>query len=197
MAKLYYQGHASFRISLTDGRVIYVDPYAGHGYEPPADLILVTHQHSDHNRVRRCTQNPGCRIITNNEALAGGTHQTFSIDGIYIEAVEAKNFIHDPQKCVGYILTVDGVTVYAAGDTAKTGQMESFAARNLDYALFPCEGFFTMGLKKAAECARLTGAKHNIPIHIKPGVLFDVERAKKWGAPNRLIIRPGEEIDLL
>ena len=39
--KLLYQGHGSLRITTTDGKVIYVDPYAGKGYEPAADLILI------------------------------------------------------------------------------------------------------------------------------------------------------------
>lgn len=51
MARLLFQGHGSFRI-VTDGDVvIYVDPFAGNGYDLPADIILVTHQHGDHNRV--------------------------------------------------------------------------------------------------------------------------------------------------
>ena len=45
MPKLFYQGHGSFRLTANDGRVIYVDPYAGEGYDLPADIILVSHQH--------------------------------------------------------------------------------------------------------------------------------------------------------
>ena len=197
MAKLYYQGHGSYRISANDGRIIYVDPYAGDGYDLPADIILVTHQHGDHNQIQLCKQNKVCRIITNREALEGGNHRSFSLDSIEIEAVEAKNLMHNPKKCVGYIITVDGITVYASGDTSRTKQMEIFAARKLDYAFFPGDGKFNMNLKEAAECAGIVGAKHNIPIHLKPGALFDVKRAEKWDAPNRLIIRPGEEIELV
>jgi hypothetical protein len=39
MPKLYYQGHGSYRLTADDGRIIYVDPFAGDGYEKPADLI--------------------------------------------------------------------------------------------------------------------------------------------------------------
>ena len=56
MAKLYYQGHGSYRITAKDGRVIYIDPYAGDGYDLPADGILVTHQHHDHNKIELVTR---------------------------------------------------------------------------------------------------------------------------------------------
>ncbi|AEF80873.1 MBL fold metallo-hydrolase [Leadbettera azotonutricia] len=196
MPKLYYQGHGSFRISASDGRVIYVDPYAGDGYTLPADIVLITHQHSDHNKIELVTQKDGCRVITNVEALAGGKHNSFDINGIHIEAVEAKNLIHNPRKCVGYIISLDGISLYASGDTSMTKQMESFAERKLDYALFPCDGVVNMSLKMGSKCAKMVGAKHNIPIHLKPRALFNRKRADKWDAPNKLIIEPGQEIIL-
>jgi L-ascorbate metabolism protein UlaG (beta-lactamase superfamily) len=196
MPKLLYQGHGSFRLTADDGRVIYVDPCVGEGYDAPADLILVTHPHSDHNKIERCVQNTDCRIITNVEALADGKHNSFDINGILITAVRAKSILHSPKKCVGYLITIDGIKIYASGDTNKTKQMESFAALNLDYAIFPGAGLLSMGLKQAAECARLIGAKHNIIIHLKPFALFDRKRAEKWTAPNKLIVEPGQEIDL-
>ena len=51
MSKLLYQGHGSFRIITNEEVVIYVDPYIGDGYDMDADIVLVTHEHSDHNRV--------------------------------------------------------------------------------------------------------------------------------------------------
>ena len=194
MPKLMYQGHGSFRLTAGDGRVIYVDPCVGDGYDLPADLILVTHQHSDHNKVQLCAKKQGCRIITNNEALAGGMHNSFDIRGIQIRAVGAKSKMHSPKKCVGYIITLDGVKIYASGDTSKTAQMETFAVLGLDYAIFPGAGLLSMGLKEAAECAKIIGARHNIIIHLQPGALFNRSKAEKWGAPDKLIIEPGEEI---
>jgi L-ascorbate metabolism protein UlaG (beta-lactamase superfamily) len=196
MPKLYYQGHGSYRITADDGRVFYVDPYAGNGYDLPADLILVTHGHHDHNKIDLVTQKPGCRVITYAEALAGSKHNSFDIDGIRIEAVEARNILHSPKRCVGYIITLDGVKIYCSGDTSRTKQMGTFAALKFNYVLLPCDGRANMGLREAAECARVIGAKHNIPIHLKPGALFDRERAEKWGAPNKLIVEPGQEIIL-
>ena len=196
MPKLFYQGHGSYRLTSNDGLVIYVDPYAGEGYDKPAGIILVTHQHGDHNQVKLCAKKENCQIITNEEALAGGKHNSFDIDGILIQAVEAKNMMHNPKSCVGYIITLDGVKVYASGDTSKTEQMGTFADMKLDYAILPGDGIFNMGLKEAAECAEIIKAKHNIIIHVKPGALFSRKKADKWDAPDKLIIEPGQEIDL-
>lgn len=195
MPKLYYQGHGSYRITADNRRVIYIDPYKGNGYDLPADIILVTHQHGDHNKVKRCAQKPDCKIITNAEALADGSHNSFDVGGVLIQAVEAGNKNHDSTKCVGYIITIDGVKLYASGDTSKTKQMETFAALELDYALFPGDGLFNMGPAEAAECARIVNAKHNILIHLKPGESIR-KKGEKWDASNKLIIEPGEEITL-
>ena len=195
MPKLLYQGHGSLRLTADDGRIIYIDPYKGKGYDLPADIILVTHQHGDHNRVKRCAKKPDCRIITNAEALAGDAHNSFDIDGLQIQSVEAQNRNHDPKLCVGYIVAIDGVKLYFSGDTSKTKQMESFAAMELDYAFFPGDGLFNMGLDEAAECARIIGAKHNTIIHLKPGESVR-KKGEKWDAPNKLIIEPGMEIDI-
>lgn len=194
--KLLYQGHASFRITAADGTVIFVDPYAGEGYDLPADIVLITHQHQDHNKLDLVKRKPGCRVITNVGALEGGVYNSFNVNGVEIEAVEAGNQNHDPAECVGYIITVDGIKIYAAGDTSKTEAMGGFAARKLDYALLPCDGIFNMDAAEAAECAELIGARHNIPIHMKPGELFDRAIAEAFTAPNRLILEAGEEIAL-
>ena len=198
MAKLFYQGHGSYRITASDGRVIYVDPYAGgkESYALPAVLILVTHQHRDHNQIDLCAKKENCKIITNAEALAGKKNNSFDIDGIHIESVEAKNLMHNPKDCVGYIITVDGIKIYASGDTSKTEQMKTFAGKNIDYALFSTDGKFNMGMKEASECAKIINAKHNIPVHMSPGKLFDRNRAEKFDAPNRLILEPNQEIEL-
>jgi L-ascorbate metabolism protein UlaG (beta-lactamase superfamily) len=197
MAKLLYQGHGSLRLTSADGTVIYIDPFAGSGYEKPADIILITHQHADHNQTDLVTQKPGCTVISNEDALAGGKHNTFIVGGIEIEAVEAGyNQGHTPQDSVGFIITIDGLLLYFAGDTSTTPQMAEFAARKLDYAFLPGDGFYNMNLEEAAACAELIGARHNVPIHLKPGELFDREMAEQFKGPNSMIIEAGEEVEL-
>ncbi len=197
--KLLYQGHGSLRITTAEGKVIYIDPYAGGGYEPAADLILITHGHFDHtdtDKIKR--RNPGCRVITWKEALAGGRHNVFDLGFVTVEAVEAGcNRNHNVKECVGYVLTLPGgVSVYAAGDTSETKQMATLAEKGIDYALFCCDGVYNMDLAEAARCAMLVGAKRNIPYHMAPGKLFDRARAEQFDAPGRLIVADGEEIEL-
>lgn len=196
---LLYQGHGSLRIVTCEGKVIYIDPYAGEGYDLSADLILITHGHQDHTAVRLIReQNEGCQVITYKEALVNGEYRTFDLGYATVEAVQAgNNKNHSIRECVGWLITLsDGITVYATGDTSTTEQMKELADRNIDYAFFVCDGIYNMDMDEAVSCARLVNAKHSIPYHMAPGKLFDQSRAEQFDVPNRLIIPAGEEIVL-
>jgi L-ascorbate metabolism protein UlaG (beta-lactamase superfamily) len=201
-AKLLYQGHASIRITTAEGKTIYVDPFMGEGYDVPADLILITHGHSDHTQTQLIkTKNPDCETITYKEALKGGEHQSFDLGYVKVEAVEAGyNRNHNVKDCVGYILTFsNGATLYLSGDTSKTKDMDHMAERELDYAFLCCDGVYNMDTKEASECAELIGAKHSIPYHMIPankGNGFDRKVAESFNANGRIILEPGEELDI-
>ena len=197
--RLLYQGHGSFRIVTAEGKVIYVDPYAGDGYDLPADLILVTHGHQDHTAVKLMKKrNEDCRIITYKESLVKGEYKTFDLGYATVEAVQAgNNKNHNIKECVGWVITLPGgITVYATGDTSTTEQMAELGERNIDYALFVCDGKYNMDMEEAIACAKLVNARHSIPYHMAPGKLFDQKRAEQFDVPNRLIIPAGEEIIL-
>ena len=199
---LFYMGQASIRVVTPENKVIYIDPYAGDAYDLPADLILVTHDHFDHCAVERVkSQNEDCRIITQAEALEDGKHQIFELPFVTVESVEAGyNRWHDPRECVGYVLSFNnGVSLYVTGDTSTTKQMAEMSDMEIDYAFYCCDGVYNMGLEEAAKCAEMVGAKHNIPYHNSTsnrGEMFDRNLAEQFDAPNRLIIYPGEELEL-
>ncbi|MFR3237149.1 MAG: S-layer homology domain-containing protein [Acutalibacter sp.] len=202
-ARLLYQGQGSIRIVTPEGKVIYIDPYAGTGYDLPADLILVTHNDPDHNKVAKVAlRSEDCRIITQDEALADGVHQTFDLGYATVQAVEAGyNDNHDVTECVGYVITLsDGVSVYVSGDTSTTEQMPEMASWGIDYAFFCCDGAFNMGTAEASQCAALVGAAHSIPYHTKASPAdpdFDLEKAMEFQAEGRLLVDMGQEIVLV
>ena len=199
MSKLLYQGHGSLRIVTNEGKVIYIDPFAGDGYDLPADLILVSHGHSDHTAVDLIRNRADdCRIIQYTDALVEGVYGTFDLGYATVEAVQAgNNRNHDINVCVGWLVTLsDGVTVYATGDTSTTDQMAELGERNIDYAFFCCDGIYNMDIEEASACAALVNARHSVPYHMAPGKLFDAQRAERFEGPGRLIVAAGEEIIL-
>ena len=196
---LLYQGHGSLRIVTREGKVIYIDPYAGEDYDLTADLILVSHSHPDHNAVELIThRSEDCQVIYNTDALVDGVYKTYDLGYAKVEAVQAgNNRNHDIHTCVGWLITLsDGITVYATGDTSTTDQMAELGERNIDYAFFVCDGRFNMDMDEAIACAKLVHAKHSIPYHMAPGALFDQARAELFDVPGRLIVPSGEEITL-
>ena len=196
MATLLYQGHGSVKLTLADGKTVYIDPYAGEGYDDPADLILVTHEHGDHNQIDLMPHADDCVVFRSEDAIKDGEYQTLDIYGLHIEPVQAYNKNHDITKCVGYIVTVNDTVLYFAGDTSKTDQMAELSEKNIDYAFLPMDGKFNMDIEEAIECAELIGAKHTVPYHMAPGELFNRERAEQFATPSATIIEAGESIKL-
>ncbi len=193
--EILYQGHASVRIKTKDGHVIYVDPYAGQGYDEPADLILVTHQHFDHTAVDKPPKKNNTEIIDNYKAQQNGVYNSFDIDGIKIKAVEAYNKNHMKENCVGYLIDDNGTKIYISGDTGLTEQMPELASENIDYAFLPIDGIFTMSPQQAAQCAEIINAKYTIPYHSDPGSDFDENQANKFNTKSKQILRPGETLN--
>ena len=196
VATLLYQGHGSVKLTLADGKVVYIDPYTGEGYDDEADLILVTHEHQDHNKIDLPPHADDCVIFRSSDAIVDGEYQELDIYGLHIEPVQAYNKNHDITQCVGYLVTVGDKLLYFAGDTSKTEQMAELADRNIDYAFLPMDGRFNMDVDEAIECAELIQAKHTVPYHMSPGSLFDAERAALFTTPSALILPAGETIEL-
>ncbi|MDR0831560.1 MAG: MBL fold metallo-hydrolase [Bacillales bacterium] len=190
MAELLYQGHGSFRLTSDLGTVIYVDPFAGKGYDVLANLILITHFHFDHNQRQLVKQNKETKTLTFEDFKS----KTLIYKDILIERVEAYNSNHKIEEGCGYIITIDNKRIYATGDTSKTKEMKTI--KNIDYLLICGDGIYNMDLVEADECINIIRPKHYIPYHISPGKLFDKERAKLLTSENKLILEPESVLKL-
>lgn len=196
MPKLLYQGHASWRITSDEGIVIFIDPYCGEGYDKPADIVLVTHDHYDHNATHLVNLTSRTVLVYAKDVLVNGNYTSMEIRGVKIKATPAYNEHHDKASCVGYLIDVNGIKIYHAGDTGLIEEMKDLAKEDIDYALLPIDGFYTMSPSEATRCADIIACRHMIPMHMHPGLSFDMTQAMKVTSPVAMLVRPNQEINL-
>ena len=171
--KIVWLGHDCFRIDADE--TIYFDPY-DISPGPKADLILVSHEHFDHcspDDVSKI-QGPETVIITDKtsaEKLSGDVRiiapgESMSLGEVKIEAVPSYNTdkdFHPKQKAwLGFILEVNGVRIYHAGDTDFIPEMKGL---EVDIALLPVSGTYVMTAEQAVEAAQAIRPKLAIPMH--------------------------------
>ena len=193
---IFWVGHACFYIKTKEGTV-FIDPFKiSSSLKEKADLVIITHAHFDHfnwqdvERVmdpkidtkfilaEECVIRKGASINLF-EAMASRNVLAVAKPGfkkkfgdITIEAVPAYNT--DPARLqnhpksknwVGYVLTIDGTRIYHAGDTDFIPEMKSL--NDIDIALLPMGGTYTMAVDEAIEAAKAINAKAVVPMHYK------------------------------
>lgn len=176
--------HASMRISF-DGKEIQVDPVTmmgqktDYGLMPKADYILVTHEHGDHLDKVAVAQleKAGTVIVTNansakilgkGRVMHNGDTLTLA-NGIQLQAVPAYNItpghtqFHPKGRDNGFILTLDGLRIYIAGDTEDIEEMKEI--KDVDIAFLPTNQPYTMTPEQTARVARIIRPKVLFPYH--------------------------------
>lgn len=167
-------GHDGFLIK-GNGKAIVIDPFQVKECES-ADIILVTHEHYDHCSPEDIEkiQKDSTVIVTEADSakkLSGDVRvvqpgDKLTVSGIEIEAVSAYNTnkkFHPKQNgWLGFIVTVDGVRIYHAGDTDLIPEIGSLEA---DIALLPVSGTYVMTAEEAIEAAKIIKPKLAIPMH--------------------------------
>jgi L-ascorbate metabolism protein UlaG (beta-lactamase superfamily) len=184
---LKYLGTAFFKIKTSEGKVIYIDPYNASDPDS-ADIILVTHEHSDHNQIFRVIQKPGCILINAANSLIDTNYQSFTIGNIKIKAVPAYGDVWHPEYFgVGFVVEFDSIKVYHSGGTSLIPEMADLASQNITYALFTV----IPGGAVMTQAAALVQAKHDIPMHTT-----DAAAEAQFTSPHRLIMLENETINL-
>lgn len=173
--------HGSLMLTY-EGQQIQVDPvtmFAQYSTFPKADYILVTHEHGDHldaQAIDTLTQadtrlilNPSSReILGKDEEIRNGERLQLT-DDILLEAVPAYNTTpgreqyHPRHRDNGYILTIDGLRIYIAGDTEDIPEMREL--KEIDIAFLPVNQPYTMTVAQAVRAAKMFTPKVLYPYH--------------------------------
>lgn len=179
--------HASF-VMETPAGTIFVDPVgeaSAYSAFPPADLILVTHEHGDHYKPETLAAlagenttlivNPAVHGMLPEDLKAKATSiangESAEFNGVGIDAIPAYNTtegrtdFHPQGRDNGYVLGFEGFRVYISGDTEDTPEMR--ALENIDLA-FVCMNLpFTMDANQAASAVAEFGPTYVYPYHYR------------------------------
>jgi len=182
---LTWFGHASFSFVDKNGnKIYYIDPFdlKGENFEP-ADLIFITHAHQDHcsfEDIRKILKDdsvlvapPDCLslIDVENEKQAVEPNKSYEIKGFKFSTIPAynigTNFHPKENNWVGYVFELNGKKIYHAGDTDFIPEMNNLKSMNLDLALLPIGGTYTMDVDEAIQATNAICAKTTIPMHYR------------------------------
>lgn len=177
---LHWLGHSSFR--WEGSKTVYFDPYKLTASGKKADIILISHDHYDH-----CSKNDISKIATKDTVIVASTEagevlketkalckelimmspgDSRDLSGIKVRAVPAyntnKEFHPKASKKLGFIITMDGVSIYHAGDTDFIPEMKGIRC---DIALLPVSGTYVMTADEAARAALAIKPKVAVPMH--------------------------------
>jgi L-ascorbate metabolism protein UlaG (beta-lactamase superfamily) len=220
-------GHATFVITTPGGKRIVTDPWLeGNPLCPPgtridaADLILLTHGHSDHSgdivSVSRATGAPILAIfelalwlerkgLHNVHGMGmGGTIAIGGLEVTMVPAVHTSSVVENGTTIylgapTGFVVRMENEqTIYFAGDTAVFGDMRLIAEmHHPDIAFLPIGDHYTMGPDAAALACRLLGVRQVVPMHYGtfPVLTGRPDRLKHLVEAHGidvLVLKPGE-----
>lgn len=226
---LTYYGHSAFQIE-TDGTTLLVDPFItgnkhAEGIASPDDLnpdvILLTHAHGDHwGDTPDIAARTGALVVGNFEVTNYITEQhgheniqpmniggSWDFDWGRATMTYAGHSSSFPDGTYGgnpggYILEIEGRTIYDLADTCPFKEMEWIGEdHDIDLALMPIGDCFTMGARDAVRAARMIGPNLSIPIHYDtfPYIEVDVgewERLMDAAEFKTRVLNPGETLEL-
>ena len=172
--------HSSIKISKN--KVIYIDPFKIDKDYNDADIVFITHDHFDHYSEEDIDKviNENTTIIipeelltkilgkgiNKNAVITVESNKEYMVQGIKFETIPAyntnKTFHPKENDWIGYIITLDGIRYYIAGDTDITEENRKVKC---DVAFVPVGGTYTMDFKEAAQLINEIQPKIAVPIH--------------------------------
>lgn len=215
---LTWLGHSCVLLSGT--QKVLIDPFVPEGsvLSTSPDIVAVTHGHHDHlgeavalgktvvaiSEIARYIKAQGVPAEGMN---LGGTINVRGVSFTMTPAVHSAGIDVDEDNlpggaAAGYVIRMDGVSVYHAGDTALFSDMKLIGdLYHPDIALLPIGGRYTMGITEAMMAANFVGAKTVIPIHYNTWDTIRVDPVSFKTALERTtdtrvaILKPGESIE--
>lgn len=169
-------------IRMNKEKIIYIDPYHIEKNYNDADMIFITHDHYDHyseEDIDKVRKNNTIFIVPENllnKLIKKGINDeniitlnpgdAENIDGIKVEAIHSYNidkpFHPKENNWLGYVIEIDGVRYYIAGDTDITEENKNIKC---DVAFVPVGGKYTMNFSEAAQLINIIKPKIAVPIH--------------------------------
>ena len=169
-------------IKFDKGQVIYFDPYKINENYNDADVIFITHSHYDHFSEEDIlkVKKEGTKIVVTEDLydrsvklgfdegdiLVVKPNGVYEVNNIKFKTIPAynvnKNFHPKANNWVGYIITLDNVSYYIAGDTDITEENRKVKC---DVAFVPIGGTYTMTAEEAANLVNEIKPKIAVPIH--------------------------------
>ncbi|MDO8530082.1 MAG: MBL fold metallo-hydrolase [bacterium] len=198
MAKLVWAGQACFQISVSqskDNQVnIVIDPFGDIGLKMPnfdADILLVTHDHPDHNNVK---------AVKGEAFLVDGPGE-YEIKGVFVHGIDS---YHDETqgkergKSTIYTIEAEDMRFCHLGDLGQKEltdeQLESIG--HVDVLMIPVGGEFTISSSEAAKIVGQIEPKMVIPMHYElPKLTVKLDGVDKFlKAMGKTSVEPQDKI---
>jgi L-ascorbate metabolism protein UlaG (beta-lactamase superfamily) len=217
--KITWIGHSALK--LEGSKIVFIDPFiTGNPVSrinlnsvTKADVVVVTHDHGDHlgDSVALCKKT-GATLVAIYEIAESLAKQGVKAEGMNVGGTVVANGVSVSLvpafhtgglggTATGAVVEFDGKTVYHAGDTGLSMEMQLTGEMyRPDIGFLPIDGRFNMTPKLAAKAVELLNIKKIVPIHYDtfPMVKSSPEEFKKLAGDKSeiIILKPGESIEL-